>query len=367
MLTTRKFSGHLGPLLFIAAIVLVAIWLSSGSSNKPKQANWVTGWQTLNSFALARRAPAAVAHNGYLYVVGGIDGNERYVHTVEYAPILEDGKLGTWQRTSSILEGRFYNATVAFNGFLYTLGGGSGAPGEQNYPIASVERAPINADGSLGPWQNIGQMLTSRRGLKTVLHNNILYAIGGYDGRFLKSIEQAEIHADGSMSNWQMEQHESIIDRYIHSAAATDKAIYLLGGHMRDPEASYSDVESSSIQVNTQLSPWKIENHGLLTPRLVAEAFTLGPYLYIAGGHTGNQRLTSVEVARINIDGSLKPWRNTTDLSLARSAFAAATYQNYVYVLGGGGEGQPLNSVHMASANLHGELGYASISDQVGN
>lgn len=364
MSDTPKQSSYLGPLLIIAVIVLTATWLSSGSSNKPKQSNWVSGWQTLNSFKLARRAPAAVAHNGYLYLVGGIDGNANYVRTVEYAPILENGSLGTWQHTNPIIEGRFYNAVVAFNGFLYTLGGGSGLPGEQNYPIATVERAPINEDGSLGQWQKIGQMLTPRRGLKTVLHNNTLYAIGGYDGRFLKSIEQTQIHADGQLSNWQMEEHESIIDRYIHSAAAKGEFIYLLGGHMRKPEASYSDVESTRIQIDTKLSPWKIENHGLLTPRLVAEAFTLGSYLYIAGGHTGNQRLTSVEVARINTDGSLNPWRYTTDLPTARSAFASTTYQNYVYVLGGGGEGQPLNSVHMASTNLRGELGYALISNK---
>ena len=77
---------------------------------------------------MPRRAPAAVAHNGYLYIVGGIDGNGHYVQPVEYAPILENGTLGKWQRTSPIIEGRFYNAVVAFNGYLYTLGGGSGAP-----------------------------------------------------------------------------------------------------------------------------------------------------------------------------------------------------------------------------------------------
>ncbi len=363
MPNTQKLSGHFGPLFFIATIVVLVIWLSSGSSNKPRQADWVAGWKPVNSFELPRRAPAAVAHNGYLYVVGGIDGNERYVHAVEYAPVKKDGTLGAWRRTSPIIEGRFYNAAVAFNDYLYTLGGGSGAPGELNYPIASVERARIKADGSLGPWQTISQLLTPRRGLKTVLHNNNLYAIGGYDGRFLKSIEQAEIQADGRLGNWQMEQHESIIDRYIHSAAANGDTVYLLGGHMRNPEASYSDVESSRIQANTRLTPWQIETHGLLTPRLVAEAFSLGTYLYIAGGHTGNQRLTSVEVARIKANGSLETWRNTSPLPVQRSAFAAATYQNYIYVLGGGGEGQPLNNVHMASANLQGELGYASISD----
>ena len=305
--------------------------------------------------------PAAVAHNNYLYVVGGIDGNERYVHTVEYAPIQADGSLGKWRTTSDLNNGRFYNAAVASNGYLYTLGGGSGETGMYNYPISSVERAKIMADGSLGPWQPVNNMLSPRRGLKTVLHDNVIYAIGGYDGRFLKSVEQSRILDDGSLSAWQMEQHESIIDRYIHSAAHYEETIYLLGGHMRDTrQTSYRDVETATMGSQTELSAWQLVPNSLLSPRLVAEAFTLGPYLYIAGGHTGNDRLTSVEVSRLDQLGQPGPWRYTTPLPQARSAYAVATWKHYVYALGGGGDGAPLNSVVMASANHKGDLGFKS-------
>ena len=360
MTEKAKQSGYLGPLITVIAIVLGVIWLSSGSSNQARQSGWIKGWKEVNPFQIPRRAPAAVAYNGFLYLIGGIDGDDRYVQSVEYAPILADGTLGQWQRTSPIMTGRFYNAAVAFDGYLYTLGGGSGATGEQNYPIASVERARIEPDGSLSSWQTVSHLLTPRRGLKAEIHNNTIYAIGGYNGRFLKSIEQAEIQQDGTLGNWQMERHESIIDRYIHSAAISGDTIYLLGGHMRNPnQPSYSDVESSRIQNNRQLAAWQIERHGLQSPRLVAEAFSLGQYLYIAGGHTGTERLTSVEVSRMNADGTINPWRYTSPLPVARSAYAAATFKNHVYVLGGGGEERPLNSVHMASANLRGELGYA--------
>jgi len=355
----NKQSGLLGPLLFTLCLVLAVIWLSSGSSNQARQLNWSNGWKAVAPLQLARRAPAAATYNGFIYVIGGIDTNDRYVQPVEYAPILEDGSLGEWKQTSQIIEGRFYNAAIAHNGFIYTLGGGSGDTGKLNYPITSVERARINPDGSLGPWQTISHTLSPRRGLKTVVHDNTIYAIGGYDGRFLKSVERTTIQANGSLSPWQMEQHESIIDRYIHSAAIAGDNIYLLGGHMRNQnQASYSDVESSKVMANKQLSPWQIANHGLQTPRLVAESFTLGQYLYIAGGHTGNQRLNSVEVAKIGNDGQLQDWRYTSPLPVARSAYAATTYKNFVYLIGGGGDGQPLSSVGMASANLRGQLGY---------
>lgn len=346
------------PIIMLSLLIALVTWLASGSSTQPKTAHWQSGWKTENSFNFARRAPAAAAYGEHLYLVGGIDGDDQYVRTVEYSHIASDGTLGPWQLGSDLNEGRFYNAVVAANGYLYTLGGGSGERGHENYPLDSVERAKINDDGSLGPWQLISQMNTARRGLKTVVHHNTLYVIGGYDGQFLKSSEHTTLNADGTLGDWAMEPHESIIDRYIHSAASYEETLYLLGGHMRDPtKASYGDVESSRIQADHNLSAWQIEPQALLAPQLVAEAFTLNHYLYIAGGHTGSDRLTSVEVSRIKANGDLGDWRYTTPLTLPRSAYAVATHQNHVYVLGGGGDDLPLNSVEMATANYRGDLG----------
>lgn len=346
------------PVVLLPLLIGLVVWLASGSSNQPRNAQWQNGWDTVTPFTFARRAPAAATYGDYLYIVGGIDGNDQYVTTVEFARIAEDGTLGPWQATTAINEGRFYNAAVAANGYLYTLGGGSGERGHENYPLDTVERAKINSDGSLGLWETVSQMNTARRGLKALLHGNTLYAIGGYDGQFLKSIERTTLGEDGSIGEWRTEAHESIIDRYIHSAAIHGNTLYLLGGHMRDPEqASYGDVESSGIQADQSLSEWTIVPQALLTPRLVAEAFVLNDHLYIAGGHTGNDRLNSVEVTRIRANGELEPWRYTTPLPISRSAYAVATHGSRVYVLGGGGDDQPLTSVHTAMANHRGDLG----------
>ncbi|MFC1750406.1 hypothetical protein ACFL2V_16520 [Pseudomonadota bacterium] len=346
--------------IFIFAIIIAFfIWVIPGSSNTPAQSAWVNTWKVEPSFHYPRRAPAAAAYKDFLYVVGGIDGNERYVHTVEYTAINNDGTLANWKTTSALNDGRFYNAVIAANGYLYAIGGGSGKPGNDNYPIDTVERAAIHADGSLGEWKIINSLITPRRGLKTVFYKNNIYAIGGYDGRFLKSTERATIRPDGSLTPWQMEKHDSIIDRYIHSATIVDKHVYLLGGHMKDPlQTSYSDVEFSHIQGNMHIGKWQFQTHSLQVPRLVAEAFSLNRYVYIAGGHTGNNRLTSVEMSRVNKNGELTPWKQTTPLLLPKSAYAVATYKNHVYLLGGAGEQRPLNNVHMASANIRGELGY---------
>ncbi|HGX93488.1 MAG TPA: kelch-like protein [Candidatus Tenderia sp.] len=354
-------SRYLIPLITTAALVALLVWLASGSSNQPRQPGWHKDWQAVSPFKHPRRAPAAVAYGGFLYVVGGVDGQGRYVRPVEYSAIGDDGQLGPWHDTAPLQQGRFYNAVIAHNGYLYAIGGGTGELGEGNYPLNSVERAKIQADGSLGPWQFEADLGTARRGLKAVIHGNNIYAIGGYSGIFLKSVERATILPDGSLTPWKEEKHKSIIDRYIHSAAIYKDNIYLLGGHMRNPQStSYGDVEISRVNLNATLQPWQIEPRPLLTSRLVAEAFVLNNYLYMAGGHSGGERLTSVEMSRLKPDGHLGPWKATTPLPTPRSAYAVATNKHRVYVLGGAGHGQPLNTVHMASQGLRGQLGYRS-------
>ena len=348
------------PLLLVVAVVATFVWLIQGSSNTPRQTHWQPQWQSLESFALARRAPSAVAHNGYLYVIGGIDAHDRYVDSVEFAPILADGRLGPWRQTSALREGRFYAAAVAWNDDLYVIGGGRGERGRDNYPIASVERAQILPDGSLGPWSTVNYLTTPRRGLTAVNAGDRIYAIGGYNGEFLKSVEHATIEPGGNLGAWQAESHESLIDRYIHSTALMGDRIFLLGGHMRDlQQTSYGDVESAAIGADGHLSPWRIEPHNLLTPRLVAQAFALNNVLYIVGGHTGGQRLASVESSHLTRQGTLNPWRYNTALPAPRSAAAIATYERYVYVLGGGGDAAPLSSVVMAQQSADGTLGLA--------
>jgi N-acetylneuraminic acid mutarotase len=179
----------------------------------------VSGWQKLNSFTHPRQALAAVAANGYLYVVGGVDGNNRYVHPVEYAQILDDGKLGPWRQTSVLQQGRLYLAAASHGDYLYALGGGDGQLGDDNLPLASVERAKINTDGSSQAWQHHSYLNTPRRGLEATVINNRLYAVGGYNGQFLKSSEFIGLAGGRAPAHWQMVSEQAQVDRYIHATA----------------------------------------------------------------------------------------------------------------------------------------------------
>jgi Kelch motif len=344
----------------IGTILLLGLALLLWSNHKRQTtAIWVSSWQPQPAFNLARRALAAAASATHVYVIGGMDNGNRYVAQVEYASIHADGSLGKWRFTTPLSEPRFYLAAAILDNYLYAIGGANGQRGQDNIPSATVERAAFRPDGSLGPWQRVAYLTTPRRGLQTAVYRNHIYAIGGYDGVFLKSVERADVRQDGTLTPWQLDPEQAVVDRYIHSAASLGDKLYLLGGHEQNPEAiSYGDVEMTRINTDGGLQPWEIQKTILKTPRFIAAAFAMNRFIYMLGGHDGRNRLRSVEMAPLDDQGRVGPWSFTTPLHDERSATALAVHGDNVYVFGGMGVGGALNSVEMAAQTDDGRLGY---------
>ena len=346
------------PATLLALLAILVTVTLTWKKDQSDTENWLSAWRQAPPLADARRALSAVASETHVYVIGGIDNNGHYVRDVEFAPILQDGNLGPWRKTTAINQGRFYVASVIVGKHIFLLGGGIGPIGDNNQPTNSVERALINEDGSLGAWESVSHMQLPRRGLKAIAVDNRIYAIGGYSGVFLKSTEYATVNADGSLSAWYLDPQESHLDRYIHSATYLNSRIYLLGGHVQNSEQiSYGDVESASVSPLGPLSPWQIETSKLLTARFIASAFTLNNHIYILGGHNGGNRLKSVEFAKVFSNGRVGNWSVTSSLNTPRSAAATAVSGHYVYVIGGMGDNNALRSVEFARAAQSGQLG----------
>ena len=127
---------------------------------------------------------------------------------------------------------------------------------------------------------------------------------------------------------------------------------------------SYGDVESTTISPDGRLNHWTIARSRLLEARFIATAFTLGDYIYIAGGHNGIRRLESVEKAFIGSGGNVKTWSPLPPLSSKRSAAASAVMNNHVYIAGGMDNNDVLNSVEMAVLGPNGRLGHIAITTQ---
>jgi len=307
-------NGNLGPWEATTSMIVVRDWpaaVQAGSclyvlgggypywSNPYHSVEWAPigsngslgSWQETSPMTTARSVFAAVQIGSYLYALGGRGGGS----SVERAAINTDGSLEPWQATTSMATARPGLAAVVTNGYIYAIGGEG---------TNSVERAVVNPGGSLGTWQAAGSMTKERGFLAAVAVGNYIYAIGGQNhdpgGVSLESVERAAINPDGYLGPWEAVASMTV-PRCNLAAVAAGGYIYAVGGG-NCTGTVYSSVERAKVNPDGSLGPWEAVA-SMSTPRFRMAAVRAGSYVYAIGGEDHNYTmLSSVERAEISFD-----------------------------------------------------------------
>ncbi len=318
----------------------------------------ISPWNDETTYMKANRADMGVViANGYIYAIGGIDNGSR-LSSVEYAKINDDGSIGEWSYTSTLNYVRWRNTALYFNGFIYVIGGVNGSGGY----VSQIERAVVNSDGTLGPWVVLSSSYSAAGAPQAVIKGNYLYVMGGLvqgTSMPVSTVLKTEILSDGSLGNWETVDGLNY-GRYWSAALATDLAVYIFGGKIQG-EVFSSTVEclvaeSSNTTDNSRWVMSKSVNEARVTFPLVAH----NNRIYALGGISANlsDRLSSIEVSDIQSDGSLGDWRNIGSLPSVLSDAGAIVIGNNVYVVGGQyGNFQDVYYVHRAEIKSDGTLG----------
>ena len=152
----------------------------------------------------------AVAYNGYVYQIGGYAGSVTAV--VDYAAITSSGALaapgscagtitGYWCASTSTANGSLPAATyfataVAYNGYVYQIGGYAGSV------TAVVDYAAINNGGpaTLSAWAATGSLPAATYQATAVAYNGYIYQIGGYTTAATAVVDYAAITSSGALA-----------------------------------------------------------------------------------------------------------------------------------------------------------------------
>lgn len=274
-------------------------------------------WTTASGSPRMGQAAAAAANN--LYMVGG-DYNGPKTGVMR-APIGADGALGLWRTTSALSEGRSHAGVTVVGDYLFAIGGNTGI----NSATASVERARINADGELGPWEPATALPEAREGLSAVAVGDSLYVLGGRSGAVAASTAlRAVMGAGGVLGPWQA----------VAAPAGAISAAAVEGRHIfaTDDEGT---VRMSSVGADGLLSPW-VSVAGTAKAHPSGRLAALNGHLYALGGFFPCIYSTnSVERARINPDGTLQQWQPAPSMLTGRSSFGVAVWNRRIYAVGG--------------------------------
>ncbi|MCL4392966.1 hypothetical protein M1145_02400 [Patescibacteria group bacterium] len=140
-------------------------------------------WSTTTALPQAIYSSTSVEYNGFVYVIGGFSPFNVLNSSVYYSQIQPNGSLGSWNMTTSIYESvptfgipePIYGATsVVSNGYIYEIGGDSNAN-----LLSLISYAPINNNGTLGSWTNTYSLPQKIMDATSVIYNGYIYSIGG--------------------------------------------------------------------------------------------------------------------------------------------------------------------------------------------
>lgn len=327
-----------------------------------KKNDWIAGWKETSSMQTGRTGAAIHAGDGIIHMIGGLSlvaGSAKtpsFTNTTEYARVRPDGALSPWRFGPRLNVERGYFSAIAHKNHLYVVGGGRGHNGKEL--LASVERAEIKADGTLGEWVLEKTTLNiPRRCVKLAVIGDYIYAFGGFGGILLDTVEQAEINPDGSLGEWFVATDPMLIARYVHGVETVGDGVYNIGGHSKEEGSGIAAVEWSKIDEDALFRPWSASSP-LQTGRYALATAMHNGFIYAIGGLTGATRLSSIERARISGEGELSDWEYTSPTPFGLAGAEAAVLDDRIYLLGGSDGSGYLRNVFYATFNERGDIGY---------
>ncbi len=353
--------------------------VDAGSSNLTLN-NANTGelqsWRQTNAMGTGRRYASTVTANGYIYYIGGCTGACSAglgVTTVDYAKINADGSVGTttWSTTTALPQARYGHTAFTLNGYLYVVGGDNATGALNAAPQTTVYYSRLNqTDGTLGSWQTSANSLLAAREFHTsVTANGYAYVIGGDNAGAQSTAYYAKLYSDGSTAAWATTTPLSTgaaVRREADSVVANGY-VYVIGGDSAG--TAQSTVYYNSLNADGTLGASWASTTALPQIRRYETTVTANGYIYAIGGDNGSGVATNtVYYAAITAGGLIGSWfTNGTTLPAARWGQSTMLANGYVYALSGYDGSNPQPTVYYASTSrvmLGGSLDLVGLNSQ---
>jgi hypothetical protein len=333
------------------------------------------------SLPAARWGHDTAVAGGYAYVAGGSNGttNQASVYWSKFdtntreisSPNPGAGVCSSWCTSGGydLPAPRRNLSLVAYNGYLYALGGedasctsGNGTGASSICNTVYVAKLGANGEPQLWHpsdtnknnwvyWYRDANLSSPRTSSGAVAYNNRLYLAGGKTDTAsggVTTVEYASLNPNGTLTAWSATGMTALPSvRFGHDLHAYNDRLYVVGGNSNG--TLKNTVEYIKINTDgTLVSSWSDAN-AFSTPRTSwGGSFSTiwGGYLYISGGcaaidaegectSTGITNGGTVELDSLNADGSLAFWGSIANVSNARIGYGLVAWRGGIYAVGG--------------------------------
>ena len=309
-------------------------------------------WTQTTSLPARYAEHTLVYSSGFLYQAGGVSyelGTDAV--SVLYAQVHSNGTVGTWNAATPLPEAVYDHAGVAANGFLYVLGGVHYTPASGDVLSDTVYYSKINPDGSLGAWQTANHLPYAPQFCSATAWNGRIYVIGGWGstgptvGGFTNAVYSAAIQTNGSLSSW-VAQTPLPNATSSHTSVANG-FLYVISGLIAGGSQITSNVYCSKINGDGTLAGW-IQTTPL--PYAVANfgGVAANGRIFTMGGWNGSSPVSVFSSATVNGDGSLGAWSAGIPMPQPLYYHAVAASDSHIFV-----SGRRQHSNHSEQCLLH--------------
>lgn len=319
--------------LLILAIGATTFFWGSAVRSAPLAVN-IGGWFAATSLPQLLASRVAVVKGDTLFVIGGKTPSDKPSAEVYTAQLQTDGSLNNWGNTTPLPVPVYLHAAVATATHLYVIGGWD-ASRSDCCTRADVWRAPFTGNG-LGAWEKINDYPIALDLHDATIVNNRLYVVGGWNGKAaLSKVYYAELQANG-LGAW-TPALDLPAPLYRLAVTSANNVIYVTGGYNNNDTAQ-ATVYYTKVNGDGSLASWQ-QTTKLPEARYYHKVVVQDGKLVVLGGKNDTAEFSSVYAAPINLDGSVGAWSAQPDLPESLYRFAAVTVNknssDYIYVFGG--------------------------------
>jgi len=309
--------------LFLKILTLLTLVLFSSGFTQT-----LGEWTSLTSLPSPRSECSAVLIDTTIYILGGSEFSSGTSYPILRTGILSNGTLSGWVE-ESCRPFEIHSEAVSFThgGYLYLL---SGSKGITNTISTTMERAPINANGSVREWEIIGYTPKLFYCSSWVQTSTNLYVIGNYS--YSNEVWRLPLLSNGSIGTWSLLSSKLNNGRYAAGATIVNDRIYIQGGG--SDLGGYNYAEVAQILPDNSLGSWQTLTKPLswhYGPLLAK----IGKRLYSIAGCSPSWPDTDTESAEVLSDYTLGTWVGLSPYPKERCFFAHVQTENGVYVFGG--------------------------------
>lgn len=270
-------------------------------------------------------------------------------------------------------------AVVAYNGYLYVFGGVNDSGTRQS----TVYIAKLGANGEPSLWHPTDTNKTNwvywysdtalspeRSYLSAVAYNNRMYISGGQTNSNtggVSTVQYADIKPNGILGSFTSTGMSALPSaRFGHTTHIYNDYIYLVGGN--NSGTLQSSVYYAKLNDDGTMNSW-VQTTSFTTARMTwgaTNSVIYGGYLYLSGGCTAVDGTTGycttvagdTQLASINADGSISDWGSIAGLSSLRIGHGLVAWRDAIYGIGGCISQSSINGqcVDLVTVNSYGSI-----------